>query len=66
MESYAATKVHVRVARTAPLLSRAARKLANSGLCTCGHSLSEHTPKADRVFSWPCDVCTCPAYDEGD
>jgi hypothetical protein len=53
-----------RVSRTGTLLCRL--DVTPVPMCTCGHALSEHTPRADRVFSWPCNVCTCPAYeDEG-
>jgi hypothetical protein len=28
----------------------------------CGHDIMLHRPEDD----WPCDVCSCPGYSDGD
>jgi hypothetical protein len=52
------------------VLRRWARKLRllmkpqPKGQCECGHDLGVHIPDPNRLFAWPCRICSCPAYKE--
>lgn len=37
--------------------------IRRTGQCECGHDLSAHIPRPEKLFAWPCSVCECSVYE---